>query len=583
MTGEVLCHRYEITAQLQEGPLFTAYVARDRTLAKDVCIRIPIPALVKDESFAAAVEQVVHSFSGVRHPSVESMIEVRDYEGGYFLVSELTRGSLLSDRIRKLAPFSVPVAVGLAISLLEGLDALHSEHRVHGDVGDHSVTVKQDGSASVQLPGIWQAYGASPTIPPLILKDMAPYLAPEITNGANPSAASDVYSVGILIVQFIWGRLPFNSDTTTGMALKHANDAPPNLRAQNPAVPMVLDEIVKKALAKNPQNRYQNARELLADLRILQDAMRFGKTLTWPLRPGSGTRQDVAQVAPTMGAIPREKRKIKDEEQYARDVPVWFLAIFGAVGLACGGFILAFFVLNFSKPKMATVPELKSLSVAEAQAVLRQTHLGFRVSERVPSESVPEDRVISSEPAPGAKVKENSKVSVRVSAGSTYVMVPEILGHTEDEARSMLSSVGLRLDEDVEKKPNGKFESGRVYAQRPGARSKVLRSTPVHASVSTGTSETPPEENKNQDKPNYIYVLRIKLKDLPRSVDVRVERIDDDGNGEVIFNERREPNETVEVQAKAPGKQAKFRIFYDGALVSEVTKNAEEKEPAENP
>lgn len=582
MIGSILRMRYELVALQYEGPLWDSYAARDRIQAKDVTIRIPHEPLDQDPGFAKNVQGVLEKYGKVRHPAIEVIFETDEHEGKNFLVAEHTKGSILGERLRKLAPFSVPVSVMLAISILEGLDALHAEGKVHGDLGIHSIMVQIDGSAKLLMPGQWETYSYSPSIPPLVLPSMATYLAPEISKGAVPSPQSDCYSVGVLLYQFIVGRAPFLADHPTAMAMRHESEPVPSMRAQNPAVPMVLDEILKKSLSKDPKHRYVHAGEMLSDLRILHDALRFGRTLSWPIRPGSQSN-DTRQVAPTMSAIKREKKKPEEEEQYARDVPRWLFGIFLACVLALVGFVGAFMYFNFSKPKQVTVPSLANLTVAEAQALLKQSGLGMRISRREPSEQIPEEHVMSTSPEAGTKVAQNSKVSLRVSSGSNFVEVPDITKHTADEARSMLGAVGLKLDDDFSKVPDPKIEEGKIVSQDPPSRKRVLKSSLIRVKVSGGPVAVP--ENAPADKPvataNYIYTLRFKLSGLKEAVDVRIEVVDSEGNSDIILNERREPNESVEVQARTPGNKATFRIFYNGELVRELTKEATAKESAE--
>jgi serine/threonine-protein kinase len=178
---------------------------------------------------------------------------------------------------------------------------------------------------------------------------MSPYLAPEVSSGNLPSPSSDVYSVGILLYQLLSGRFPYSADTPVAMALKHATAGIPSVKIYNSAVPNALDEIVKKAMAKDPAVRYANASELLSDLRMLQDGLRFGKTLTWPLKTAPSPEKQ--PVAPKMSAIREEEAERAKKEREPRDVPIWLIAVFAffaAVFLAAIGYFL---IYNVSKPK----------------------------------------------------------------------------------------------------------------------------------------------------------------------------------------------------------------------------------------
>ena len=285
MIGEIFGSRFELVAQANDGPIFTAYMAKEAGSGKDVCVRLFRSPFDKELDFVEAVGVAAQKAAVVDHPGVER-ITALEYDGGRpFLVGQFSPGITLGERIRKLAPFSVPVAVGTAISILEGLDALHRAGIVHGDVNSDNVVIAMDGSARVQLAAIWEAYSRSSTAGAVVLPSMAPFLAPEVSAGGAPSHGSDVYSVGVLLFELICGRPPYSADSPIAMAMKHATAPTPSVKGFNASSPIVLDEIVKKAMNKDPGMRYRTAGTMLADLRVLQDALRFGRTLTWPLKP----------------------------------------------------------------------------------------------------------------------------------------------------------------------------------------------------------------------------------------------------------------------------------------------------------
>lgn len=176
MIGRVLSIRYEVTAALYEGPIFTAYAAKDRLQNRDVCVKVFKQPYAGEREFVEAAAECAIRASGVQHPGVERVFELDDDDGTPYLVAELVKGASLRNRIRRFAPFSVPVSVSTAISICEPLYALHKAGFVHGDVCAENVVPGGDGSAVLLQAGIWEAYSRSKTAGMVALPGMAPYL-----------------------------------------------------------------------------------------------------------------------------------------------------------------------------------------------------------------------------------------------------------------------------------------------------------------------------------------------------------------------------------------------------------------------
>ena len=537
MVGSVLRVRYELIQLLDEGPIFACYAARDRLQGSEICIRVIRPPFAGEAPFLQKLREIVQRYATVQHPGVESMLEVDEDEGNPFLISELTKGTSIAERIRKLAPFSVPVAVSTAISLCEG-----------------------------------------PIAAGVVLTSMAPYLAPEISAGGMPSPASDVYSSGVLLYELLTGRLPYNADTPVSMALKHATGGVPSVRMFNPAVPSVLEEIVKKALSKEPYGRYASAGALLSDLRVLQDALRFGRTLNWPLTPETMTPQVNSMPKTTASRIePIAKKKVKVE----RDVPLvlWFLiAIFGAPAAMLLGIYIWF---SLSRPNPTKVPSLGGLTIEEARQMVKPEKLIVDVDSHRASEKVPEEHIISSDPPSGVPVREGSHVRVILSSGSQRVAVPDLVGKSPDDAKIAIEGAHLQLDENIGSDHSKKIPSGMVMSEEPKAGTKVDPSSKVKIVVSTGddgsgdgNANTPPLAGGETN----TYTIKVKLTNLTKPVTLRIDIVDDKGTRSV-YEAEHEPEETVELATRGTGKQIKFRIYYDNQLVREIPLKAEQGTP----
>lgn len=577
MIGRVLRIRYDVVQLIGDGPVFRSYVARDRVQGREVCIREFKPPFDKEPEFIDAVRKCVDSLGDVKHPSVERLLEVDEDEGTAFIVGELSAGSSLAERIRRLAPFSVSVAVSTAVSICEGLTALHDAGIVHGDVGEPNIWVSTTGEARLQLAGLWQAYSASQTAGGVVLPAMAPYLAPEVSQGAMPSPSSDVYGVGAILFHLLTGRMPYHAEHPVALAMKHTSEPIPSTRSINPSVPVALDRVVQRALAKNPEERYQTAAGLLSDLRMIRDALRFGRKPTTSDSPRRDEKP--TQVAPAMSAArrPRSRPDEKEwEESEPRDVPTWLVMAMVFLGSLVVFMLAGWLFFNLSRPRAIVVPDVTRLTLREAQDRLQSAQLRVRVARRESNEEVPADTVLESEPPAGAKVYEGNTVQLVVSAGSRFVDVPDLRGRTLDSARELLDTIGLKLDERIEEQRDRDMEPGTILAQAPPPRQRAERGTAVRVTVASDRStSTSAETNKR-----YLFTIRIRLRDIEHSVMLRVDLADSRGTRTVYENEH-SPEELVEITAEGQGPQATFSIYYDNELVKQVTKDSAEPDTGE--
>ena len=578
MIGNVLAGRFEVSALIHEGPIFDLLRARDRITGRDVSVRLVRAPFDGQTEFLNALEAAVHRVTPIVHPNVERLLELDRHEGKAYIVGEWTQAPTLADRIRKLAPFSAPVAVAAALSVSRGLEAFHKAGIVHGDVGPETTCLMADGEVRLQMGGLWQAYGASPTAGAMVLASLAPALAPEVGRGAMPSLRSDVYAVGVLLFELLTGRPPYAADTPLATAMRHGTDPTPRVRDYNPSAPAILDEIVAKAMDKDPAMRYATAGELANDLRLVQDALRFGKTLTWPLRPATAvpsskptsvprTPKPAApgRVAPKMSAI-----KDDEDEEYGkpeRDVPAWASIGLALVACVAVSLLAVYFVLNLNHKRFVTVPSVRNLAFSEARLSLEKAKLNLTRGDKVPDAEVEVDHILSTEPPSESRVREGSTVVAKVSAGPSAVAVPKLDGMTPDSARSMLEKIGLVLDDEMERVNKSGATDGSIVAQNPKAGASVALQGKVRVTVQDASLPAP-------EVKRYDYTLNVDLAEMTDRTRVKIEIEDLDGKREVQ-SRRRKPGETFPVTVRAKGEVVTWRIYYDDKLVKTVVAHSD--------
>lgn len=599
MIGTHLGERYELTQLLQEGPIFAAYFARDKVLGRDVTVRIIKQPFASEPHFLMKLREVATHAGAVENPGVERLLEVFDDPSVAYLVSEFSKGSVLAERIRKLAPYSVAAAVSMVVSVLDGLEAIHNSGYVHGDPGAHNVIIQEDGNARLELTGVWEAYSASETAGAVVLPAMAPYLAPEVSAGGMPTPASDVYAVGIVLYQLLTGRFPYTAETPVATAMKHTSTPTPSARTANTAVPAALDELVKRAMAKEPSARYRNATQMLDDLKRIESTVRFGKATAIPPRPvqsfADPAPAPVEQAAkprdPAPRATPRVQRAIVEERE-PRDVPLWMVVIFTFFVTVVAVMIGGWYWFSSSAPKPLKVPAIVGKSKTDAENMLRTMDLDLKVSKSEVNEKYPLDTVVAASPAPGQDVKQGGVVVVVLSAGSRLVTVPDLRGKTPDQARDILTKLSLDLDR-IDPVPDSRLQPGLIVRQSPDPKTRVERSSRVNVGVSMSSNQSPPVAAPNNGNPapaqesnpsaRYLYTIKIRLTKITEPVVLRVDITDANGTRK-IYEAQHYPNEEVSIRTEGFGEHAVFRIYYNGEFVTQVSKEADQNPgPVQNP
>jgi len=589
--GNHLGERYEVTVLLQDGPIFTVYSAKDKVLGREVTVRVLKVPFSAEYRFVDVLQEIAKRAGSIKHPNVERMIEVNHDPATAYLVSEASRGSVLSDRIKKLAPYSVPVAVGMTISILDGMEAIHNSGYVHGDAGAHNIVVQADGTARVELPGIWEAYAASETAGSVMLPSMAPYLAPEVASGGMPTPASDTYAIGVILFQLLTGQYAYPGETPVAMAMRHATGAVPSARALNPAVPQSLDDLVRKSLAKDPHQRYPDASKMLSDLRRVEDSVRFGKTAAAPTRPTpvetpSASFDRPAEAKQTEPVVLSRQRVVEVKEREPRDVPVWMTIVLTFFLAVVVSLVAVWYFFTMNAPKTLVVPKIVGKSSSDAKDILARMNIEMRIAGEEPSETAPKDTVIDVDPAVGQQVREGGTVQVKVSSGSRLVSLPDLRGKSPDEARDILKQFNLDLDR-TDPIDDPKVAKGMIVRQNPPAKTRVEQYTRVNVWVSTGPLEdqTATATQPNLGPPNnptppvnvntkYLYTVRIKLTKITDPVVLKVDITDANGTRQ-IYEAQHYPNEEVTIRTEGYGEHAVFRIYYNGQFVTQVTKEAD--------
>ncbi|MCL6534345.1 MAG: protein kinase [Armatimonadetes bacterium] len=584
MTGNVLATRYELIEQLAEGLLFSVYRARDLMRSQVVTLKILRAPYAQNETLRERLAVLAETRKRLQHPNLVSLLSAELEESPPFLVEEFVRALDLATRIRRTAPFTVPIAVEIMIGIVEGLEALHRAGLVHTDLRPANVLVGSEWHVWLNGVGMRSVYQADSGLLTEHEARAVPYTAPEVLQGQAPSPQSDLYACGVIFYEMLTSFPPFQGETPLQIAQAHLNQPVPSSREQNPAVPRAVEGIIFKCLQKDPSQRYPNALSLLNDLKAVRDALRFGKPLGWsPTDLSQGTTDLFSRpraTAPT--PAPMEPEEMEEEDE----IPRWLrtmIRLTGAIVVIALVIALGAWLALRMVPEDRPVPLVVGKTLQEANQILREMGFEPEVKQEGYSEQYPPGVVYSTDPPAGRVIRKGSRVYLWVSRGSRMVEVPDVRGQPESQARLMLERAGLAVKDEVQEQEHPTIPLGFVIDTLPPHGQKVDRSTPVQLIVSKGfltsppnfeTPETPPPPEPAQpetsEAPLREFIVKIDLTNQPeRRIRIEVS----DARGErTLLDEMKAGGQVHEIPIQAYGARVRIRVYADNQLIQEISR-----------
>jgi eukaryotic-like serine/threonine-protein kinase len=490
--------RYKIVRKLGAGGMANVYLAEDQELGRRVAIKMLDERHSQDEQFVERFRREAKNAAGLSHPNIVSIYDRGEAEGTYYIAMEYLEGRTLKELLITRGPTPIAVAIDYTRQILDALGFAHKHGIVHRDIKPHNVVVAPDGRLKVTDFGIARS-GTSQMTETGSIIGTAQYLSPEQAKGAPVTPASDIYSVGIVLTEMLTGSVPFTGDTPLEIAMKHLSTTPLPPSEQRPEVPHELDSIVLRALAKNPEDRYQSAGEMDADLaraargqavapeteEAATQVLRGAGAATLASAPTAITRR-VTVAPPAAGQPPPYSRPTglyEYDEPMRRSFWPWLLAaLLIAAAIVAGWYVYTKIQDQLNQTKPVAVPLVAGSIERLALDKLNAAGLGHKVI-RQPSESVDEGRVIRQDPSAGERRDKGWVVRLFVSSGKPKVSVPSVIGKQATDAVAALTEKGLKADIHY---VHSEKDSGVVTGQFPKAGSRLLKGARIRINVSQG-------------------------------------------------------------------------------------------------
>ena len=472
--GQKINDRYEIIKSIGEGGMANVYLANDTILDREVAVKVLRGDLSTDEKFIRRFQREALSVSNLSHPNIVEVYDVGEEDGQYYIVMEYIEGKTLKQLLNKRGALTLPEVIDIMTQLTDGLSHAHEAYIIHRDIKPQNIMIEDNGTIKITDFGIAMAVNATQFTQTNSVMGTVHYLPPEQANGKGATVKSDIYSLGILMYELLTGSVPFKGDNAVEIALKHMKEKLPSIRKQNPLIPQSVENIVIKACAKNPRNRYDTVKEMHDDI-VTAMERENEKKIVFEYPENDLDEPKVTTVSKPKKVVDKpteEEEKLLDKEPIVVEsrsknkiiiVLSAILVLFIIIAI-----VFAFAVMG-KKVEDVKVPDVTNMTVEEAIEELEKYGFKYTTKEENSSE-VEEGHVISTSPKAGSTRKEGTVITIIESIGGEYYTVEDLTGKNYVEIKAKLELMGINVlveKKDVDNPDDYKGKENQIIDQTP--------------------------------------------------------------------------------------------------------------------
>ena len=448
--GQKINDRYEIIKTIGEGGMANVYLANDTILERKVAIKVLRGDLSNDEKFIRRFKREALSVSNLSHPNIVEVYDVGEEEGNYYIVMEYIEGKTLKQLLQKRGALTLPEVIDIMSQLTDGLAHAHEAYIIHRDIKPQNIMIEDNGLVKITDFGIAMALNSTQLTQTNSVMGSVHYLPPEQANGKGSTIKSDIYSLGILMYELLSGTVPFKGDTAVEIALKHMKEKIPSIRKQNPTIPQSIENIILRATAKNPKNRYDSVREMYTDLQTAMEKPN-DKRLVYEY-PENDLEE--TKVIPPVAKKPKqevvdkpledkeENEIISDDKNEKNKLPIILAAVLLIILIALAGIYL---LITNNDVKEVKVPDVAGLTLEEAIKKIEKEGLEYTTKSEE-SSTVDEGKVIRTEPKAGSTKTKGSTITIVESTGEKYLLLEDYTGKNYYEIKAKLELNGIEVE-----------------------------------------------------------------------------------------------------------------------------------------
>ncbi|MEC2365393.1 Stk1 family PASTA domain-containing Ser/Thr kinase [Bacillus licheniformis] len=488
LIGRRISGRYEILRAIGGGGMANVYLALDIILDREVAIKVLRFDFVHDADFIRRFRREAQSAASLDHPNIVSIYDVGEEDDIYYIVMEYVEGMTLKEYINRTGPLHPKEAVQIMEQIVSAIAHAHDNQIVHRDIKPHNILIDHMGHIKVTDFGIAMALSSTTITHTNSVLGSVHYLSPEQARGGLSTKKSDIYSLGIVLFELLTARMPFEGESAVSIALKHLQSETPSVKRWNPAVPQSIENVVLKAMAKDPFHRYEAAEEMENDLKTAFDPDRLNEkrftilsddemTKAVPIiknLPENGSSSQSGGGEEEAAPLSKKEKKKQAKANKKKKRKKWPLILLTVFFVLAASAVLALTVFpSLFIPKDVAVPDVAGLEYEEA--VIKLEDEGFEVdpnAEDIADDKIEEGLIVKTDPAAGDIVKEGSTVKLYKSSGKEKTEVDDVVGQKVDAAKKLLEQKGFKNIKTEE--VHDEEEAGTIIEQDPAAGTEIV-------------------------------------------------------------------------------------------------------------